>query len=71
MSTPKPLTHAERRRIIEAPITFRVVPPKTHAGTLIEREPTGARRRASYYDESTGGAFTATDLEDLIALTER
>lgn len=58
------LNHEERRRLIEAPITFRVVAPKTHAGTLIVRElPTEGRRRPSgrVPDESL---YPTTEWED-------
>jgi hypothetical protein len=60
----------DRRRLIERPIVFNIVERKTHAGMLIERElPTQGRRRPCSFlenDESYGGLFTATDLEDLI-----
>jgi hypothetical protein len=66
------MSHVERRRLIEAPITFRIVPPKTHAGTLIVRElPTEGRKRphGHAWDESFYTSNVA-DIEDLIAAWE-
>lgn len=72
---PPLMSHEDRRRLIEQPILFRIVEKKTHAGTLIARElPTEGRRHPSVYlgnDESYGGPFTATDLEDLITSMDR
>lgn len=68
------MNHAERRRLIDGlTFTFRIIERKTHAGTLIAHElPTEGRKRPSSYawDESYGGASSATDIEDLIAAWE-
>jgi hypothetical protein len=41
----RPLTHEERRRLIETPLTFRVIPRKSWGGTLIRSElPTEGQR---------------------------
>lgn len=67
------MTHTERRRLIHAPFSFQVIPPKTHAGVLIDREGTrqGGRTRPHPAGDPSGqeGA-RLTDLEDIIAFLE-
>ena len=69
---PPPLTHEERRRLIDQPLVFAIVPPKTHAGTLIDRDvPTSGKRRLPRATDSVSEAFGGlSDLEDLIANME-
>lgn len=69
---PPLMSHEERQRLINLPITFRLVPPKTHAGTLIVRElpENGRRHPHGHAQDEAAMANIAEYEEDLIAAWE-
>lgn len=69
---PAPMSHEDRRRLIEAPIDFHIVPPKSHAGTLIVRELPASGRRVphSHADDETFAYNAGQDLDDMLRLLE-
>lgn len=68
------MPHAERRRLIEQPITFRIIPPRQWAGTLIrDREPDTlkgpefrASRSTTYLEDESYIRYRPEDLEDVL-----